>query len=100
MTDQTPPGSARIVKTARTALTLTASQQLVADVLWPSPFTDDAYTVAISVEYPALATPTIGNAIIVSFKKKTDHSGISCDVENADGTNPINVVIHATAIHD
>ena len=99
-TDRTSPGAARIVKSARAAFTLTASQQLIADVLWPSPFTDDAYTVSLAIEYPALATPTIGNAVVESFVRKTDHSGISVDIENGDATNPIDVVIHAVAIHD
>jgi hypothetical protein len=99
-TDQTPPGAARIVKTARSAVTLTAGQQLVHDVLWPTPFTDDAYTVSLGIEYPALDAPTVGNAIVESFVRKADHSGISVDVENADSSNPIDVVIHATAIHD
>lgn len=99
-TDQTPAGSARIIKTARQAVTLTAGQQLVQDVLWPTPFTDDNYTVSIAVEYPLLAAETVGNAIVESFVKKADHSGISVDVENEDSSNPIDLIIHATAIHD
>lgn len=98
-TDQQTAGTARIVKTARLAQNLLASQQVIVDVLWPSPFTDENYTVSLSVEYPALAAPTVGNAFVTSFKRKPDHSGISCDVENVD-TNPIDVVVHAIAFHD
>jgi hypothetical protein len=99
-TDQTSPGAARIVKTARSAQHLNLGEQKNVDVLWPTAFTDDNYSVSISVEYPLLATPTIGNAVVLAFKKITDHSGITCDVENGDAANPIDVVIHATAIHD
>jgi|SRR5579871_1033468 len=99
-TDQTAPGAARIFKTARVAVHLIASQQSIVDVLWPTPFTDDSYTVSVAVEYPALAGPTVGNAVIGSFVRKTDHSGISVDVENADSSNPIDVVLHAMAVHD
>lgn len=99
-TDQVPAGVSRITKTARVAVHLTSQQQLIADVLWPSPFVDDNYTVLITVEYPNLTTPTIGNATILSFVKKPDHSGISVDVENGDAANPIDVIVHAVAIHD
>lgn len=100
-TDQVPAGVSRIVKTARSApITLTSGEQTIVDVLWPSPFVDDNYTVHISLELPTLDQTLVSYAQVYTFRKKADHSGISVDVESFDPSASLNVIIHATATHD
>jgi hypothetical protein len=100
MSDKTPAGLARIVKTQRVAHTITADDitagAISIDVVWDSPFADGNYTSDQQVEAVAPALP--GGYFIDGFTKATEKVAVT--LFTGDGVEGDVVVIHAFAIHD
>lgn len=97
-TDQTPAGSARVVKTKRLSHIVTADDLTAGfvplDMVWDTPFVDDNYTVVVGIEVPGL----ISTEFTFSFATRTKEKVTAlCDIV---GTVGDAFVLHAIAIHD
>jgi hypothetical protein len=99
MSDKTPAGAARIVKTKRVQYAITANDVSSGftsiDVVWDSPFLDLNYTADQNVEVIAPADPSVYS--VLGFTR--DVNKVTVVIAN-DGAAGDVVVIHAHAEHD
>jgi len=104
ISDDTPAGSAHIVKPARAQYELTAADfangRFTVDLVWKTPFGDTNYSVAVGLEVIPPADPT--KYSIVSFVSTLDKITVNCLTTTAAPGDPYGDVVrlHAIAIHD
>jgi hypothetical protein len=107
MSDKTPAGVARILKTARAQYTVTSdditNQTVLIDVPWDVPFLDTNYTCTVSLEGVSLiglGDPGVQLAFysITGFLKAADK--VQAEVQLGQGVAGSIIAIHAMAHHD
>jgi hypothetical protein len=99
MSDQTPAGSARIMKTKRVQHVVTSDEaaafRLELDAVWDTPFSDLNYTCDQNIEAVSPADPTL--YFVNGFSKTVDKITVVCGCAGAAGDV---VILHAHAIRD
>jgi hypothetical protein len=102
MSDQTPAGQARIIKTKRVQHVLTTNEvaafNAVIEVVWDTPFTDLNYTCDQNLEIVSTAAG-LGDFYVNSFTRTVNGVTVGIGISGSVAAGDV-VALHAHAIRD